>query len=511
MLRYTLGLDKNVLKVVIGMKRKIVWGWTGLVACVLSLVAGGWAKVLHSQDAPGLACPPERLPDFTATLDGRPLEMHNFKGGSFVIFEENGKSEVMIHAGFDVRWVNVRPLSAGIAGEIRPNHRDIRVAMKDATPLTVEFNDDLGQVLHLFPYKAGASAVHDAGPKVRYFGPGVHNAGLIDLKSGETVYLAAGAWVKGKIRARDAQSVSIEGHGVLDATEIVKGSAKGSDEYSEQAPILLDGTQGVRIEGITIFNSHRWTVHLLRANGTKIDGIRILNPGEWNGDDGIDIDSSSHVIVEDIFVRTNDDCVVVKNIADTGVTDIWLRHSVLWNMPNGGNGVEIGFENRSRAISDVHVQDVDVIHVERGAAISIHNGDSGVIENVSYDNIRVEDAHRKLIDFTVLYAPYGPDRPASQNEINARIDRGGTWDASLCYLPGEKAALAGRRGHIRNVTVKNLQVIAGALPYSVLAGYDAGHGVENVVIEGLSYQGHALGDAGSAKLVTDYATGVVIK
>jgi polygalacturonase len=210
-------------------------------------------------------------------------------------------------------------------------------------------------------------------------------------------------------------------------------------------------------------------------------------------------------------VRTNDDCVVVKNMADVEVSDIWIRHSVVWNMPNGGNGVEIGFENRSHAISDVHVEDVDMIHVERGAAISIHDGDSGVVENVSYNNIRVEDARRKLMDFAVLYAPYGPDKPASKAEISQRTDRGGTWDALLCYLPSEKAALAGRRGHIRNITVKNLQVVAGALPYSVVAGFDAGHGVENVVIDDVSYEGRGLRDAASAKLVTDYATGIVIR
>jgi Glycosyl hydrolases family 28 len=469
--------------------------------------AGGVVGAVRAQDAPGLACPPAPLPTFTAMLDGRPLELHGFSGGSFGIFAEDGRSEIVIRTGFDVRWVNVRPLSAQAVYAIGPNHRDISIAIKDATPLTVEFNDDLGQVVHLFPYKAEQDEVHEGGPKVHYFGPGVHDAGLIDLKPGETVYLAAGAWVKGMIRARNVRGVSIDGHGVLDGSEIEKGGGG----YAEQGPILLDGTQDARIEGITIFNSREWTVHLRRANGTKINGIKILNPGAWNGDDGIDIDSSSHVVVENVFVRTNDDCVVVKNMADVEVSDIWIRHSVVWNMPNGGNGVEIGFENRSHAISDVHVEDVDMIHVERGAAISIHDGDSGVVENVSYNNIRVEDARRKLMDFAVLYAPYGPDKPASKAEISQRTDRGGTWDALLCYLPSEKAALAGRRGHIRNITVKNLQVVAGALPYSVVAGFDAGHGVENVVIDDVSYEGRGLRDAASAKLVTDYATGIVIR
>ena len=86
-----------------------------------------------------------------------------------------------------------------------------------------------------------------------------------------------------------------------------------------------------------------------------------------------------------------------------------------------------------------------------------------------------------------------------------------TWDASLCYLPSVRAALASGRGHIRNITVKNLQVVAGSLPYSVMAGFDVEHGVENVAIEGLIYQGRVITDEAEAKLVTDYATGGVIR
>ncbi len=299
------------------MRRRFAGEWAGLVLSLSLWAACGTGAAIRAQDAPGLQCPPEPLPVFSATLDGRPLELHGFRSGSFAIFAEAGHSEIVIHAGFDVRWVDVRPLSAQVVYGIGPNHRDIRVAIKDATPLTVEFNDDLGQVVHLFPYKAEEGDVHVRGPRVHYFGPGIHEAGLIELKSDETVYLAAGAWVKGMIRARGARNVSIVGHGVLDASE----NAKGNGGNEGQSPILLEETQDARIEGITIFNSHEWTVHLRQADRTRIDGIRILNPGEWNGDDGIDIDSSSHVTVENIFVRTGDDCVVVKNMADVETRD----------------------------------------------------------------------------------------------------------------------------------------------------------------------------------------------
>ena len=477
------------------------------IACLWMTGMIAVSGACSAQDAPGLICPPAPEPMFSASIDGQALTLHSFSAGSFGIFAAGKPAMVEIHTGFDVRWADVRPLSARIAPVIAPNHRDIRIPVTDATPLTVEFNNDLGHVLHLFPYMPEKNEPRPGDTHVRYFGPGIQDVGLIEMKSGDTVYLAEGAWVKGMIRARHADHIAILGSGVLDASEVKDNDAP----YGGNGPIYLEKTQAVRIEGITIFDSHDWTVHLRQADGVHIKGIRILNLGSRNGDDGIDIVSSSHVVVENIFVRTNDDCVVVKNMADVDTSDIHLRHAVLWNMPNGGNGLEIGFENRKHAIHDVHFEDVDMIHVERGAAISIHNGDLGMIENVTYENIRVEDAHRKLIDFAIVYAPYGPDRPNTEAEIRDRMDRGGAWDAVLCCLPGEKTTLASRRGHIRNIAVRNLQVVAGALPYSVIAGFDAEHTIDNVIVEGLSYQGRPIYDASSGKIVKEYANGVVIR
>jgi hypothetical protein len=204
------------------------------------------------------------------------------------------------------------------------------------------------------------------------------------------------------------------------------------------------------------------------------------------------------VLVENIFVRTNDDCVVVKNLGDVDTHDITVRRAVLWNMPTGGNGLEIGFETRNRPIHGVRFEDIDIIHVERGSAISIHNGDAAAVEDVAFDDIRVEDARRKLIDFAVVYAQYGADRPATDEENSRRLDRGGAWDGLLSYTPEEKPERARFRGHIRDVRVTNLHVVEGALPYSVLAGFDREHAVENVVIEGLQYLGRPIRSAAEA-------------
>jgi hypothetical protein len=445
----------------------------------------------------------------------RGIELHDFPQGAFGIFEVTRPAMVEIQTNFDVRWVTVRPKSAGVVPVIGGDHHGVRFQVRDATPLTVEFNDDLSRVVHLFPYEPERDVPLAGAPGVRYFGPGLHEPGLMDLRDGETLYLAPGAWVKGNVRSIGTRNVTIRGRGVLDGTDVGGPGATGvvgPGTAGLSNLVYLERTEGAKLEGVTLFNCHgAWTVYMTGTTGTRVDGLRILNPSVNYGDDGFDIVSSGDVRVENVFVRTNDDCVVVKNLADVDTHDITVRHCVMWNMPTGGNGLEIGFETRSRPIHDVRFEDIDLIHVERGSAISIHNGDSAVVENVVFDDIRVEDARRKLIDFAVVYAQYGADRPASSEENSRRIDRGGTWDGMLSYDPSEKAERARFRGHIRNIRVSNMRVVDGALPYSVLAGFDAGHEVENVVIDGLQYLGRPIRNAADGKFVVEYATGVEFK
>lgn len=459
--------------------------------------------------------------EFSASVNTRPLELHEFLQGKFALFELSGPTGVDIQTGFDVRWANVRPRSAGVVPTLGSNHHSVRFVLTRPVPLTVEFNDDLARVVHLFAYAPQKDPPKPGDVNVRYFGPGPHEPGLIELRDGETLYLAPGAWVKGNVRSIGSRNITICGRGVLDGSNVGQAGTTGTvapGSAGLRNLIYLEKTAGARIEGITLFNSHGpWTarcfgtVFMTGTTGTRVDGVRILNPSLNYSDDGFDIVSSRDVLVENIFVRTNDDCVAVKNMADVETHDITVRHAVLWDMPKGGNGIEIGFEIRGHRVHDIHFEDIDLIHVERGAAISIHNGDTGAVENVSYDNIRVEDVRRKLIDFAVLYSQGSLDRPANDEENARRLDLGGAWDGLLQHTPQEAPERARFRGSIRGIRVTNLQVIEGTLPYSVIAGFDRAHDVEGVVIEGLEYQGRHIRDAAEGKFTVEHAAGVEFK
>lgn len=450
-----------------------------------------------------LAQAPPGPPPFRAAVDNQPIELHEFERGAFGQIELTKPAEVEIRPGFYVRWVDIRPKSAGMLPVIASDHLSVRFQVKRPTFMTVEFNGDVRRVLHLFAVPPEKDVPKPDTANVRYFGPGVHEPGLIDLKDGETLYLAKGAWVKGLVQSTGTKGVTIRGRGVLDASHLAQ-PAPGS--RGRRNMIYFEKTQGARIEGITLFNSQTWTLYLRNSDDARIEGVKILNYGPC-GTDGIDIVASRNVLVEDVFVRANDDCVVVKNMDSLPVHDITVRRAVFWNMPCG-NAIEIGFEMRAAKTERIRFEDIDIIRVERGSAISIHNGDSALIEDVLFENIRVEDARHKLIDFAVVYGRYGAtDRP----DRSRPSDAGGAWDGVMHVTPQERAERGKDRGYVRNIRVRNLHVLDGPLPFSLISGFDKDHTVENVKIEGLKYLGRPVKTAAEGKFSIDHAPGFEIR
>jgi hypothetical protein len=147
-------------------------------------------------------------------VNGQPLALHDFRQGAFGLFELAQPAEVVVRTDFDVRWVDIRPQSAGVAAVIGSDHHTVRFRLGTVVPVTVEFNRDLSWVLHLFDYAPEKNPPAPDSPGVHYFGPGVHEAGVIDLRDGEILYLAPGAWLKGHVRSIGTKNVALRGRGV---------------------------------------------------------------------------------------------------------------------------------------------------------------------------------------------------------------------------------------------------------------------------------------------------------
>jgi polygalacturonase len=314
--------------------------------------------------------------------------------------------------------------------------------------------------------------------------------------------------VKGNVLAANAKNIRISGRGILDGRQLERGVNL----------IALSRVEKAAIEGITLVGCKTWTVKPTFSRDLVIDNLKIVN---WDtGSDGIDLVGTSYVRIQNCFVRANDDCIVIKTWGGDekyprheqvgpDVEDIQVLNSVFWNMP-WGNALEIGFELRASTIRDVLFKNCDIIHVERGAALSIHNGDYATVENIRYEDIRVEDARHKLIDLAVFLSQYSTDRPQDPEVRKSRY-MNGAWDGVLWVLTGEEGNYAAKRGRIRNISFKNIRVVDSPSPFSVISGYDPQHRVENVTIEDLYINGKKVTSLAEGRIMVEQAEGVVVK
>lgn len=410
--------------------------------------------------------------DFRVRVGGREVFVHACAAGAYAPFGLTGPVEVEIETARNFREVKVRPTSRGIEPQV--DGRRIRFRLDGPDTLSVELDGDIARPLFLWADPPETDRPSPDDPNVRYFAAGrVHEPGMIELRSGQSIYIEGGAVVRGLVRADGATGITIRGRGILDGSTFPRGKGR-------QRMILLEACEDVRIEGIGVVDSASWTVVPTACRHVRIEGVKIANASPC--DDGFDLVGCQDVDLRHCFARTKDDCVAIKAKAagsgdtpgETNVADVCVRESVFFNA-EWGNALEIGYETRCDEMRDITFLDNDVIHVgeERhssGAVFSIHNGDRATIHNVRVEDLRVEDAREKLIDIKVLFARYSRDP---------------------------------QRGHVRDVLLKDIHVLDGPVPVSIIQGYDGKHRVENVTIENLRVHGQVVDNFTDARMVTE--------
>ena len=121
------------------------------------------------------------------------------------ICEIKGVSKIEIDYKEGIKSYRIRPASKNLAGEIHGNSLLFQVDKPQM--LVVEINDEVPLLLALMPISKKSPEPSD--PNVVYYAPGIHEAGVISPKSDQTIYLAPGALVKGRIYGENANNVKV--------------------------------------------------------------------------------------------------------------------------------------------------------------------------------------------------------------------------------------------------------------------------------------------------------------
>jgi len=171
----------------------------------------------------------------------------------------------------------------------------------------------------------------------------------------------------------------------------------------------------VLIENLTLKNSPFWVIHPVLTDNFILRGVTIESRGP--NSDGCDPESCSHVLIEDCFFDTGDDCIAIKSGRN--------NDGRKWSMPSkniivrncrmaaGHAGVAIGseisggFENLF--VENCEMDSPDLLRVIR---IKTSTCRGGVIENINVRNISVGRCAEAVLKINLKY---DPEEPCARN------------------------------------------------------------------------------------------------
>ena len=386
---------------------------------------------------------------------------------AFASFDLGGRVQVTVTCPEVIDHAAILPASSGIKPVI--SGHSLVFTVSKPCQLEVDVNGDWLHSLQLFvnPREADAPDPHD--PNVIYYGPGLHQVEDVVVGSGKTVYIAGGAVVYGKVepglKNRTSVTAVSESQGgaifslMGDNIKLCgRGIIDGSLCPAHTRNIITVCGTNVTLEGVVVRDSSTWTIPIRSSERVTVKNLKIFG---WRGNsDGIDICNSRRVGVTGCFIRTMDDLVVIKTpVRGAGESaHITVKGCVLWN--ELAHALTIGAELREN-VEDVRFTDCDIIH-DRGREwlMRVYHCDDGDIHDVTFDNIRAEDAKR-LIGLWIGTAKWSKDA---------------------------------ERGHIENITFKN--ITASGKNMSVdLKGWDSQHGIRNINFQKVLVNGQPLQQA----------------
>ncbi|MHB8900019.1 MAG: glycosyl hydrolase family 28 protein [Thermoguttaceae bacterium] len=424
--------------------------------------------------------------DFEVWVEGRKVDVYTARtldppfagkqwdyGGpySFASFDMSGEVTVRIRSKRSLRQTVVRPASAGVTPQFDDDHA-LTIRLDRPRKLSIEPDGRKGPLL-LFanpmeedPPKAGTEGVV-------YFGPGIHKPGKIEIGSGQTLYLAGGAVVKGGVLA-EGDGIKICGRGILD----------GSDWEWRKGPtpnvVAIHGSN-IEVTGITIRGASHWTIVPRHSRHVTIRNVKLCNSRVQN-DDGINPCNSQDVLITDCFIRSDDDCVALKGLTfeegvNSNVERITVENSILWC--DRARIFLLGHESRAEWMRHITLRNLDIIHFTMTPFL-FEPGEDMRLQQVTVRQVRLHgEGQRELIRLRPVVNQY------MRKKVPGYVADVRFEEVTLTGAPGEylvQLAGADAEHNVKDVTFKNVRI--GDRPLAAdSANVQKGEQVEGVKFE----------------------------
>ncbi len=411
------------------------------------------------QPASGTGWTSPRCSRYSVSLESVAIPVYETPEAAIVRPLLTGPGQLMVGAGTKVGKAVVRPLARGIQPKIDP--AGVALTIPGPGWYALEINDDLKYPLLIL---ADRPVAPPTGEGVVSLGPGCHQAADLDLRDGQTLYLDHQAWIRGGLRLKGLNNVRILGTGVIDGI---------FPDQNSESRLVIEDCQNIEVVGPTLIGHEKWSCIVRRSEDVKLERLKVVGSGKCS--DGIDIDGSSRVRVENCFVKSDDDCLCIKatpKAEGRSVEDVEFADCILWKGPSG-NGIEMGYESQCESFREIAFRRITLLHAmdkpdgawaDRQAALSIHITHDAAVRNVLYEDIVVEDCRTpKAIQFTTFhyYREHG-------------------W-----FSPADRLA----RGSIGEVRLRNVQFLAVRHPRIHIEGFNSPADIASVSFRNVTFEG----------------------
>lgn len=306
-----------------------------------------------------------------------------------------------------------------------------------------------------------------------YFEKGATLIGSTDLQAYPEIQTrVAGVemqWPAAILNLIDVTDVTLKGPGLIDGQGPVwwdrywgadqKGGARADYDarqlrwivdYEVRRPreILVYESQQISINDLTLRQSGFWNLQITYSQHVHVAGITICD-NNGPSTDGIDIDSSQSVLVEDCQLACGDDCIVIKSGRDGDGLRVNRpsEHIEIKNCQiNGGYGIVIGSEI-SAGVQHVHIHDIVYQNSGCGFRMKSSAARGGFIRDVRVERLtmtNVQFPFSWLLNWHPSYNQKEFDRPVSEMPV--------AWQAVAAQIPENQ-----QKSLVEDIVVQDVQ------------------------------------------------------
>ena len=428
---------------------------------------------------------------FAVTVNGAPVSVERYGKISYSRFPIKGPTNITVTLAQPITRYRFSPQRFGKGAKLSGQS----VSFTLTTPQAIIFTggDSFSEELFLLPRKNAGKVVDDLSTLISVDSlPGIDNLGVKDnstiinlaikklseqgggtlhfgtgvygfsrsiyLKSNVTLHLETSSILKASASYRccfnegamihfdDVENAKLTGDGVID------GNAAALPRSSQNFHLVCtDNANHIEIRDVLLLDPPETALRLVDAHQAEIHGVEILANNPATESDGIDLDSSDNILIDNAFVYSSDDNTSFGGGTGPRKTirnefNIVFKNSTFYNARTGA-AFKIGTRVPQNSISRITYQNIDVVSCIQMAAFYPTFG--AQIHDVALTDIRVGDVHDRLLEFQAVVPSWEP-----------------RWN--------------GRIGSIRNITLTNISASNSGTRHSSFVGYSPKQNIANI-------------------------------